>query len=203
MRLISCLFFACLLSFFNYVHGQELESANTRSLNDQFDELMSTSQTYNLYKAVKEEKLVTFEKALGDTLITKNEAIADGIARIKVLNTQIEEQDKGLAALEEELQVSKSKSDGIEFFGSLILKKNFVIIFWLVTSVLLIALLVALFLFKQSNIVTVRSVKALEEAEESLKTLRHNALEREMKLKRELQTERNKLTELDYKKTSA
>ena len=71
-------------------------------------------------------------------------------------------------------------------------KTSYNILMWTIIGGLLTLLLIFIFKFKNSNSVTKAAKKALAETEEEFEEHRRSALEREQKVRRQLQDELNK-----------
>jgi len=173
-------------------------SLNSGDIESQFDYLYKKSpkwtdpNTGQRYKTVKVNNLFKFKNNVVDSLKS---------ARKKLLETQqvVDSQKSEIGTLKSELgttnenltSVTKEK-DSIKFLGIPMSKAGYNSLLWTIIAAL--AALLALFIirFKRSNIITVNANKGKDEIEEEYEDYRQKAIEREQKLRRELQDELNK-----------
>ena len=81
----------------------------------------------------------------------------------------------------------------------MVVKQNFAIVFYIILVLLLTAIGILTFLYSQSNAVTKRTIKDNDDLQVDIKEMRQKYMDREILLKRELQTERNLVEELKNK----
>lgn len=165
------------------------------SLRGQYQSILSKSKNLNGFKVVNPVRLSSFWKSVNDTL--RNER-----RQLPALKKQIAEQQKAIADLkvqlsekENALNSSIQKLDEITFMGIAFSKGSYNTMVWTIILVLALALI----------IIIVRSAKLLHEAKyrsslyeeisAEYQSYKVKANEKEKKLARELQDERNKLDE--------
>lgn len=202
MRKFIHLFFAVLFFALNInpVAAQQTakDSVNTDpSLRGQYQSILSKSKNLNGFKVVNPARLNTFWKNVNDTLRTERR-------QLPVLRKQIAEEQKTIADLkaqlsgkESALNSSNQRLDEITFMGISFSKGTYNTMVWTIILVLALALV----------IIILRSAKLLHEAKyrsslyeeisAEYQSYKVKANEKEKKLARELQDERNKLD--DYK----
>ena len=88
--------------------------------------------------------------------------------------------------------MSQSKVDNISLFGLLLNKTTYNSILWGLIGVLLISLLFFIYKFKNSNVLTNEAKASLVDVEQEFEQFRKKTLEKEQKLRRQLQDEINK-----------
>ncbi|MBX2916038.1 MAG: hypothetical protein KF856_12280 [Cyclobacteriaceae bacterium] len=169
---------------------------NKLELNERYQVLKTNSQTYEDYKVIKEYVLDGFWKIAMDTVRVKETKLAD--VRQKIATLQGE-----LATTQAELANQKASVEGITFDSTHIAVLG--MHFGKGTFLLIIAAVVAAFLFVIAALaarlkILQASVKDKTQVADSLtnefEAYKRKALERQTKLSRELQNERNKLVEL-------
>ena len=129
-----------------------------------------------------------------NTNITKR---IDGLQQeITTLNGEIEIQKAEIASLsgklantENTLTETNKEKDSMNFFGAQMSKGSYQTMMWGIAG----ALLLGLYKFKSSNSITHEARHKLDEVESEFEEYRKKALEKEQKLGRQLQDERNKL----------
>jgi uncharacterized protein YlxW (UPF0749 family) len=200
MRKFIHLFIAVLFFALNTNHAAAQQSAKDTvnadpSLRGQYQSILSKSKNLNGFKVVNPARLNTFWKNVNDTLRAERK-------QLPALRKQIAEEQKTIADLkaqlsgkESALNSSKQKLDEISFMGISFSKGSYNTMVWTIILVLALALI----------IIIVRSAKLLHEAKyrsslyeeisAEYQSYKVKANEKEKKLARELQDERNKLDE--------
>ena len=166
------------------------------SLKGQYELLLAKSKTINTYKLINPYRLSAFYKSVTDSIRTERlghkkaaTQIAGQAKEIAALNDQIKGKESSLAS-------SNSKVNEISFIGIPFSKGSYNTMVWTIIIVLALAL----------TFVTVRSAKSIHEAKyrsglyeeisQEYQAYKVKANEKEKKLARELQDERNKMDEL-------
>jgi peptidoglycan hydrolase CwlO-like protein len=181
------------------VFSQELanEESAGQSLSDFYQNMYEKAETYNTYKVIRISTLNTFWRSVTDSLNSYKQEITGRNREIENLNTKIDELNVKIGDLEAALQKSRNEADSISFLGLLISKNTYNVIVWGI----IFGLLIFVFLGYGSHMrsqklyqVTRKEFMKLVDEYESLKKSAH---EKKIKLGRELQTERNKVIELE------
>jgi septal ring factor EnvC (AmiA/AmiB activator) len=166
------------------------------SLRGQYQSILSKSKNLNGFKVVNPTRLSSFWKSVNDTLRTERR-------QLPALKKQIAEEQKTIANLKAQLSEkegalnsSNQKLDEITFLGISFSKGSYNTMVWTIILVLALALI----------IIIIRSAKLLHEAKyrsslyeeisAEYQSYKVKANEKEKKLARELQDERNKLEEI-------
>ena len=185
---------------FNFLSAQtDNEPAEELTLTEQFKAFRADADIYGEYKVIKATKLNSFWSVIEDSLAVKNTAISDNATTIITLNSTISDLEESLSTTTVSLEESKAESASLSVLGMQVDKNNFVIAFWIITIILVAALVVMTIKYTQSNIITRRTLKDNDAQSTEINDLRHKYMDREIVLKRELQTERNKVEELRNK----
>jgi len=173
------------------------EESAGQSLSDFYQNMYEKAETYNTYKVIRISTLNTFWRSVTDSLNSYKQEITGRNREIENLNTKIDELNVKIGDLEAALQKSRNEADSISFLGLLISKNTYNVIVWGI----IFGLLIFVFLGYGSHMrsqklyqVTRKEFMKLVDEYESLKKSAH---EKKIKLGRELQTERNKVIELE------
>lgn len=165
-------------------------------LKDRYQVMKTNSQTYEDYKVIKEFILDGFWKIAVDTISRKEAQLAE--VRQKVTDLQAE-----LATSHQQLAEQKASVEGITFDSEHIsvLGVHFGKGMFLLITLVVVAALVTIILGVTARLKMLQaSVKDKAQVADSLthefEEYKRKALERQTKLSRELQNERNKLVEL-------
>jgi len=162
-----------------------------------YDQVIKTSNNYNngpkRYKVIDRNKLDAFRTQLKDSvtglkaqIVTLDEVIANQNAEVAGLNAS-------LTATQGDLDATRAEKDSMSLFGLQMSKTAYNGLLWGIIAVLFLGLLFFMSRFKNSNAVTKDAQHKLNEAEAEFETYRKKALEKEQKMGRMLQDERNKL----------
>ena len=188
----------CLGALLN-VQAQEIQNEETppKTVIEQYDQVIESSGNYKngakRYKVIERTKLDRYRVQLTDTVTTLK-------TEITTLNKHIGDQTSEIASLNTNLTNTKTslentnlEKDSMNFFGSLMSKGSYQTMMLSIIGVLFLGLLLFIFRFKNSNSLTYEAKRKLEELELDFDDYKRKALEKEQKLGRQLQDERNKL----------
>lgn len=193
-------FIAIYILSFLTINAQEVtpktKSLNEGSIEDQFNYISKISGNYK-------DGLKRYEVVNAVNLETLKSNILDSInnleAQIKEAKTTINKQKEANLSLQKELSETKTvlektntEKDKISLFGIMLNKTFYNLLLWSIIGLLFVLLFVFIFKFKSSNTVTRQAKKSLEDLEIEFEEHRRVALEREQKVRRQLQDEINK-----------
>jgi hypothetical protein len=177
--------------------GQKTQSINEGSIIDQFEFVIKKSSNWTdekgqSYEVIKRNMMLTLKAHTIDSL---NAMQARLDSTKKIVGTQQKEINTlktDLAKTEDSLASTNLEKDSLVFLGIQMSKSNYGLLMWSIIAVLLVLLLLFIYKFKNSNVVTKATKIALVEMEDEFTVHRRNALEREQKVKRQLQDMINK-----------
>lgn len=175
----------------------QTETTPPQNVVEQYDQVIESSGNYNngakRYKVIERPKLDRYRKQLSDSVTnlkskisTLNKRIDDQASEISTLNTN-------LSSTQKNLENTNLEKDSMNFFGSQMSKGSYQTMMWTIAGILLLGLLLFIFRFKNSNTLTRQAKRKLAELELDFDDYKRKALEKEQKLGRQLQDERNKL----------
>lgn len=189
-----------ILSLPSFLQGQDVEVVEEdRSLSGQFNNLKERSNSYQEYKVVKLTSLNEFWNNVEDSLAAVQREIIIANNEILMQKSRLDSLNQTLNAREEELQKSEYDIAHLTVLGMDIQKESYVTFTWGVFFVLLLLLAIAIAKYRSSNKVAVEKKADFEGLSEELNECKQKAREKEIKLMRELQTERNHIEELNQK----
>jgi hypothetical protein len=167
-------------------------SLNEGSIQEQFDYLFKISPKWQDYRSIKVNKLFKFRNNVYDSLklgrkklLESQKVIASQKINIDSLNSKLKATNVNLSSVTEE-------KDNIKFLGIPLSKATYNTILWSIIAALTGLLLFFIGKFKRSNAITITANKDKSEIEEEYNDHRQRSIEREQKLRRELQDELNK-----------
>jgi len=199
MRLLKKTILGLALLGAGVLWSQEAEqepSLDGGTIESQFEFLYKKSGNYNAegrrYEVVRKiqldklrgnvlDSLTAFRKDIAElqAVITRQEGI------IEDLNTKLENTSTQLTDVTEE-------KDSMSFFGAQISKITYNLILWTIIGTLLLFLLLFIYKFRRSNVLTQEAKVKLSDLESEYEEHRRKALEREQRISRQLQDEINK-----------
>jgi hypothetical protein len=172
---------------------------STQTLTEQFRTFRDNAENYGSYKVLKGTELNSFWGIVQDSLAVKNKSIQVGNTLNSELSGTITGLETELGTTQVSLAESQAESSSISILGIMVVKQNFAIVFYIILVLLLATIGILAFLYSQSNSVTKRTIKDNDDLQVDIKEMRQKYMDREILLKRELQTERNLVEELKNK----
>mgnify|MGYP003632075358 FL=1 len=193
-KILLLLFLAISLSNFSQETAQEQETIEEdNSLEGQFDKIYRISTTYQVYKVIGKDKYLELKKNVLDSLKDAKNLISEKESLLKAERDNIKGTKDLLLKTQSELEASKKNENSISLFGTELSKTNYNLLLWSIIIVSLLALFYFIFKFSQSNVLTKEAQNNLLDVEQEFEEHRKKSLEREQKLRRQLQDEVNKL----------
>lgn len=176
---------------------QQEASRKEGTINQQFEYVINKSNRYKdekgrLYKVVRRIWLDELKTITKDSLVEFRKKIADANSTIANQQEEINTLKTNLSNTENDLIATNQEKDSMSLFGMQMSKTGYNTLMWSVIAGLLALLLFFIFKFKNSNAITKAAKKSLEDIELEFEEHRRIALEREQKVRRQLQDEINK-----------
>ena len=192
------LFVFCLLAIHS-VWGQAAAEAvkeKELSLKERFLLMKSKSQSFHEYKVIKENVLDGVWKIIQDSIKSKESGI--NAAKANVANLQKELSNSKNAMKEKEGSVAGIIHDSthINVFGIDVNKSAFISFVVILFGGLVFLLVLVSGRLKLMYSTLKEKAESLKNVNQEFEDFKHKALEKQIKLSRELQNERNKLQEL-------
>lgn len=179
---------AILLNF--QAFGQEEKKDN--SIQSQFTHIIEKSNTYQSYKVISISELEVLQRNIRDSIQVLKTTISDFKTTTNLQNEKIDSITHQIESLELELKNSQENADNISLLGISTQKSSYKTIMWTFITILLILSIILFSLFKKGHGDTKEAKRKLIETESELEELRKSSLEREQKVRRQLQDEINK-----------
>ena len=186
-------------SFFSVaLTGTSLAQDTNSGLNpveEDFTNLIEKSNDYQGYKVIDYNELITLKNKTGQYFSTLNEDIIAQKNTIDQQQDQINQLEKDLEATKLDLERVNADKDAITFLGMPFSKGGYMAFMWGIVAILVLALLFFIFRYKQSHAHTVEARNKLQSTEKEFDVFREKSLEKEQRLGRLLQDERNKASD--------
>ncbi|MFT6065557.1 MAG: hypothetical protein ACJAYY_002616 [Paraglaciecola sp.] len=192
---IFAIFFIAMSS----VSFSQEEIIDSNSVKNQFDQIYRTSTTFRppgTGKKYKVINLVSYQQLkvnVLDSLKNSKNLISEKESLLKAERNNIKKTKNILSKTQLDLKVANKKENSISLFGAQLSKTNYNFLLWSIIIVSLLALFYFIFKFSKSNILTKEAQNNLLDIEQEFEQYRKKSIEREQKLRRQLQDEINKL----------
>ncbi len=199
MKIFKVLFatsFILLLSINSF--GQQKErkkikgSLSKGTIESQFDYIYVKSFTYKNTKSVKMGDLQKIKSNVLDSINTLKKELNNTKQVVQTQDKEINSLKSDLKTTNDNLTIVTKEKDGIKFLGFPMTKTGYNTILWSIITGLLAFLLLFIYKFKASNTITKQANELLADTEAEFENYKAKALEREQKVRRELQDELNK-----------
>ncbi|NVK53273.1 MAG: hypothetical protein HWD85_10095 [Flavobacteriaceae bacterium] len=170
------------------VYSQQ-DSIPANTLDYQFKTLYRKSSSYQEYKVIKKTSYNQLHKNVLDSIKGLTGIINNNSRLISSQEDTISNLHKTKAATTNKLQVALQKENSISLFGIVLTKSVYATILFSIIFILIVLLLYFIYKFKNSNVLTVAAKSDLQIVEDDFNLFRKKSLEREQKLRRQLQDE--------------
>ncbi|TBW26731.1 hypothetical protein EZJ28_12860 [Gramella sp. KN1008] len=159
---------------------------------DEFTKLIEESNNYQGYKVVDYDKLIGLRNTTRNYITELKEEIIVQKNTVDQQNDEIEKLKSELQSTQEDLKRVSEEKDALMFLGMPFSKGGYKAMMWGIVAVLVVILLILFFRYKSSHVATRDAKQKLNETEKEFDAYRTKALEKEQRLGRMLQDERNK-----------
>lgn len=171
-------------------------SLENGTIESQFEYVAKKSGNYRAvgvrYEVVKVTSLNKLKKNVLDSLSAYNKTEISLKSTIKENETTISDLNQKLDATTKNLAAITEEKDSMFFLGMQVSKVTYNLILWSIIGGLLTLLLLFIYRFRKSNVLTQEAKTNLAELETEFEDHRRRALEREQKISRQLMDELNK-----------
>lgn len=191
--LVTTVLLTCSFSTFsqNEMDDDKL-SLDEGSIDNQFEYVIRRSNNFQDFKVVKKTWLYTLKAHTIDSLKAVHKDLADTKILVDTQAKEISDLKSSLESTQTNLEATRSEKDNIGLFGLQMNKSSYKTIMWLIIACLLALLGFFIYRFRNSNAITRQAKKNLVDIEEEFEEHRKTAVEREQKVRRQLQDEINK-----------
>lgn len=172
--------------------------ADTTGQNINTDKSLSGQYKYLLTKVYNYQQplLAAFHKSIMDTLMQTRHALRDTNAKLTIANKAIDSLNNGIKSTNQSLSESNAKANAIDLVGISLPKSTYNLIMWGLVIIFGAAAAVVIARSGSYSREAKYRTQLYNELEEEYRVYKAKANEKEKKLARELQTERNKLDDM-------
>lgn len=188
--------FFLFLQIFNVGQAKASQPLDTLDILSKVDYILDNSNKYKEFKVVKKTWIIDLKSQIADSLEVTAAEIARKKTTIESQKSEIETLKQTIAETKAGLIDANSAKDKISLLGMSLDKGSYNGIMF--STIILLALLLVIFIirFKSSNKVTQDTKKNYSSLDDEFEQYKKNTLEKEQKLKRQLQDEINKNNKL-------
>ncbi len=177
--------------------NNDTQSINEGTINDQFEYVLRKSGNFKgtngqQYEAVNRRMFLTLQAHTIDSLKTLQEDLDNTKTTVESQQKEITDLQANLSSTQSTLDATNKEKDSMALFGMQMSKGGYNMLMWSIVVGLLALLLLFIYKFNNSNAVTKAAKASLAETELEFEEHRRTALEREQKVRRQLQDELNK-----------
>ena len=172
------------------------------TLDQQFQELKKKSNDYQDYEVIKKYTLNQFWNMVQDSVNDLKSDINDLQASLNNQEKEVNELTQQMQEQKSALEASQYESARMNFLGMLIRKDVFMTTPGIILGVLWVTVIVIGMKFRMNEKLTKRKKRDFEELSAEFEEYRKIVRQREIKIKRELQTVQNKLEEQRHRQTA-
>ena len=177
-----------LLTFTTTVFAQP----SKKSIDDQFSSLINESNNWQGYKVVEKNKLIQLQAHVLEATNQLESEIENNKAAFTAQKDSLNVITTKLATTDQALKEALDREDNLDVLGIPTSKSTFKLLVCIVIAGLLLVLAGLFIQFKKSYKDTKEAQKKLIDTEEELEDLKKRSLEREQKIRSQLQDEINK-----------
>jgi len=165
------------------------------TLSGQYKLMLSKSKNLNGFKLISPARLSSFWKSVRDTLNAERKELYDVRAKINAHQKTVVDLKESIDSKETALNTSNAKLNEITFMGIAFSKSSYNSIVW--TIIIILALALAVLIFRSRKLLYEAKYRSglYNEVSEEYQKYKVKTNEKEKKLARELQDERNKFEE--------
>jgi len=167
-------------------------SLTSGTIDSQFIYLYAISRTQDGIELVRQANLERIRKNVADTIRALTREIADLKAKDGSQQAAVDAMTDSLSQARSDLQAAQQEKDSFSFLGISLQKSTYSLMMWGLVLLLAVALAFYIYRYNESHVVTTDTRKAIDELQAEFDQHRKKAMEKEQKLKRQLQDEINK-----------
>ncbi|MCM4157913.1 hypothetical protein [Gramella sp. AN32] len=174
------------------MNAQEDSLATKTPIQDEFTTLIESSNNYQGYKVVDYDKLIRLKNTTNTYINDLKAEISTQKSTVDQQNSEIQNLKNELKTTQQNLQDVSEEKDALMFLGMPFSKGGYKAMMWGIVLILVVILVILFFRYRSSHSAIRESRQKLDETEKEFDVYRTKALEKEQRLGRMLQDERNK-----------
>jgi peptidoglycan hydrolase CwlO-like protein len=176
-----------------------VQAPSSNTLTNQFNYLKDKSNTYEEYKVIKITTLNQFWKNINDSLYVVKSKYKNSLKEIERQNSEIKNFKQEVDKRDKNLASGEYEKAHINVLGIDFKKESYIYLSWAIIGGLILVILIGYFRYNSSQRIASNKTKDFDALNSELNDFKQKSREKELKMGRELQTERNKVEELNQK----
>ncbi|MGB4398645.1 MAG: hypothetical protein WBJ10_04700 [Daejeonella sp.] len=169
------------------------------SLAQQYQDVVVKSGSYQGFKEIRQDKIELFWRNIQDTLTREKQLRNEANAKIQGSAQTVKQSKRELESVQKQLEESKASVNTVNLLGIPVDKATYSMIMWGIVGLLAAGLAFAIYRSKSSINEARYRTGLFNDLTEEFQKHKAAANEKEKKLAREVQTERNRIAELTGK----
>ena len=169
---------------------------NGPSLEQKWSRMLEKAENYDPYKVIKKTELADFWKSLNDSIIRYQKELKIEKRTVANQKTEISQLKNTTAELNNTLSQTQTDKDSVRFLGIKANKFLYLSTLCLLLLAAVAGIVLLYYMYMNSNTITSQKVSAYTVLSKEFDEYKLGKIEMERKLRRELQTQVNKLEEL-------
>ncbi len=175
------------------------EPEGPKTLQSQFQEILDNSESYTDYKVIRRTRLTEYSRAVQDSIRSYRTEINGLQYIVEDQKSQISSLSNRITDLESQLAESEELRESLPILGINLRKATYHWIVWIIIGLLTAFGIFAYTSYARSNRITSKTMKEYKALETEFEEHKKKSHEKQIKMGRELQTERNRVEELKTK----
>tara|TARA_R110001632_G_scaffold130556_2_gene244650 strand:+ start:860 stop:1441 length:582 start_codon:yes stop_codon:yes gene_type:complete len=178
--------------FISIIAFSQEAKKDTLTVSEQFDRIYRISSSYQEYKVIRKTTFQGLKNNVLDSIQLIDKELQLKNQKNSILKDSLQNANNILSTLDTDMKLMITEKDSISLVGLQLNKATYSIIVWSIIFILIIMLSYFIYQFKNSYVITSEAKSNLLEAEDELAIFKKKSLEREQKIRRQLQDEINK-----------
>ena len=167
--------------------------AQEATLSSQLTKILDESESYENYKVIKTNSLLKFKSTMLDSLFEYKQKISLLETEMAQIKADLDILKKDYTFTRSQLEASEAKNATIGFLWFQVNKESYNLVVWSFVALLLTFITILYLRIKHVCAVVKRVKTAYSKIMDEYRMQRHQSVEKQMKLKREIQTMQNRL----------
>ncbi|WKK73973.2 hypothetical protein QYS49_19305 [Marivirga salinae] len=173
----------------------DAKAQDDANLSEQYQNMVEGSETFEKYKVISIAKVNSFGQIMNDSINSLKEKVSSSKNARLQAEKERDSAKSQMTELKNELETTQSAVDEMPFLGIPMSKTTYNIVMWSIVVILIAGLAIVYVMFLKSYRTTRQAKKDKELVDQELEDLRKRSHDKQVKIKRELQTALNKLEE--------
>ncbi len=171
----------------------DAEAQDDAKLSDQYQNMVESSETFEKYKVIAITKVNSFGRIMNDSINSLKESVSSARNARLTAEKERDSAKSQMTKIKNELEATLNAVDEMPFLGIPMSKTTYNVVMWSIVVILIAGLVIVYVMFLNNFRTTRQAKKDKELVDQELEDLRKRSHDKQVKIKRELQTALNKL----------